>query len=296
VAGRQHGVISRPQLVGAGLDDGAISRRLEKGHLHRVHQGVYAVGHSRLTPHGRWMAAVLACGPGAALSHFDAAALWGIYQSAGARVHVLSASNRRVTGLWIHRARRLDPEDVTGREGIPVTAVGRTLVDLTDLLPRDRVLRAMREAEYLRLLDLDSLSAAVERARGRRNVRKLRQAIAQHREGQIVRGELEHRFLELVDRAGLPAPESNVRVKTRRRTYIVDCLWRERGVAVELDGRAAHARTAAFEEDRTRDTALTAMGLRPLRYTWKRVTQEPEEVVAELRAVSAIPRHEPRGA
>jgi len=201
-------------------------------------------------------------------------------------VHVLTSSNRRVQGLWIHRARRLHPDDVTVREGIPVTSVARTLVDLTDLLPRDRLLRAMREAEYLRLLDFDSLNAGVERARGRHNLKELKLALARHEEGDIVRGELEHRFLELVDLAGLPAPETNVKVKTRRRTYRVDCLWRERGVAVELDGRAAHARTAAFEEDRARDTALTAIGLRPLRFTWRRITSEPDDVIAELLAVS----------
>jgi Protein of unknown function (DUF559) len=232
------------------------------------------------------MAAVLACGTSAALSHFDAAALWRIYESAPTRVHVLTSSNRRVSGLWVHRARRLHPNDVTVHQGIPVTTVARTLVDLTDLLPRDRVLRAMRETDYLGLLDLDSLNAAVERAHGRRRVKAIKMALERHREGQVVRGELEHRFLELVDIAGLPAPETNVKIETRRRTYTVDCLWRERGVAVELDGRAAHARTAAFEDDRARDTALSAIGLRPLRFTWRRVTREPDDVIAELRAVS----------
>jgi hypothetical protein len=234
------------------------------------------------------MAAVLACGPGAALSHLDAAVLWRIYQSTGTRIHVVGTSNRQVKGLWIHRARRLDREDVTVHEGIRVTTVARTLVDLTDLLPRDRLLRAMREAEYLRLLDLDSLNAVVERSRGRRNLKSLKHALTHHREGQVVRGELEHRFLELVDRAGLPPPETNVRVRTRTRTYTVDCLWRTARVAVELDGRAAHARTASFEEDRARDAALSAIGLRPLRYTWRRVTAESAEVVAELQAVSGL--------
>ncbi len=220
------------------------------------------------------------------LSHLDAAALWGIYESAGSRIHVIARWSRRVPGLWIHRARTLHPEEQTVRDRIPVTTIARTLVDLTDLLPHDRVLRAMREADYLRLLDPDSLDAAVGRARGRRNLTKLKLALARHTHGQIVRGELEHRFLELVGAAGLPRPETNVKVRTRSRTYTVDCLWRERGVAVELDGRAAHARTSAFEADRARDAALSAIGLRPLRYTWRRVTNEPEDVVAELMAIS----------
>jgi very-short-patch-repair endonuclease len=109
--------------------------------------------------------------------------------------------------------------------------------------------------------------------------------MAIHHPGQIVRGELEHRFLELVRSAGIRAPETNVRVKTRRRTFTVDCLWRAEGVAVELDGRAAHARVMAFEQDRERDTALSATGLRPVRFTWQRVTSDSDAMTAELAAI-----------
>ena len=165
-----------------------------------------------------------------------------------------------------------------------MTTVARTLVDLTDVLTSDRVLRAMREAEYLKLLDLDTLNAAVQNANGRRRLTELKKALARHRPGQIVREELEHRFLELVHEAGLPDPQTNVKIRTTRRTYEIDCLWSDEGVAVELDGRAAHIRAAAFEEDRARDAALTATGLRPLRFTWRRVTGDGEEVLAELKA------------
>jgi very-short-patch-repair endonuclease len=166
------------------------------------------------------------------------------------------------------------------------------------MLGRNRLLRAMREAEYLGLLDLDALSAAVQRAHGRQRLAVLRQAIADHRPGEIVREELEHRFRELIRSAGLPHPESNVRVQTRRQAYVVDCLWPEHHVAVELDGRAAHARTMAFESDRRKDSALTAIGLRPLRFTWYRVTHEPSDVLDELVATmersAAAPPHERR--
>jgi very-short-patch-repair endonuclease len=178
--------------------------------------------------------------------------------------------------------------DVTVRRKIPVTTVARTLVDLTDVLGRDRVLRTLRETEFQGLLDLDALNAAVNRAHGRNRLAVLTEAIAHHTPGQIVRSELEHRFLELVREAGLPAPETNVKVRTRRRGYEIDCLWREHHVAVELDGRAAHARTAAFEDDRARDTALNAIGLHPLRFTWQRVTQQPGDVIAELEATLAL--------
>jgi Protein of unknown function (DUF559) len=270
-----------------GMDDSGVRRRVAQGRLHRVHQGVYAVGHPTLTGEARWMAAVMACGQGAVLSHLDAAALWRIYEGTGARVHVTVGSSRRAAGLWVHRARRLHPEDVTAKQGIPVTTVARTLVDLTDVLGSDRLLRAIREAEFLRLLDHQALNAAVQRAHGRRRLSSLKLALAHHTPGQIVREELEHRFLELVRAAGLPPPETNVKITACGRTYEIDCLWREQRVAVELDGRAAHARTAAFEPDRRKDAALNAVGLRPLRFTWLRVTREPGDVIAELDATLA---------
>ena len=228
----------------------------------------------------------MACGRGAVLSHLDAAVLWRIYATKGTTIHVTTTSRsaRTLHGIKVHRARKLDAADVTKKDGIPVTTVARTLVDLTDILPSDRILKAMREAEYLKLLDIDTLIAAVQRANGRKRLAELKKALERHRPGQIVRKELEHRFLELLHKAGLPDPQTNVKTRTRRRTYEVDCLWPDERVAVELDGRAAHARAAAFEEDRARDAALTATGLRPLRFTWRRLTEEPEDVLAELKA------------
>jgi predicted transcriptional regulator of viral defense system/very-short-patch-repair endonuclease len=295
IAERQHGRVTHRQLAAIGITGSALTRRVEAGRLERIYRGVYSVGHNQRTREASWIAAVMACSPGAVLSHLDAAALWGLYESRGTThescgtIHVTTAarSARRLPGIKVHRARRLDPADVTVKDGIPVTTVARTLVDLTDVLTSDRLLRAIREAEYLGLLDPDALAAALHRAMGRRRLAVLSEAIARHRPGQIVRDELEHCFLELVHAAGLPDPETNVRVRTRRRTYRVDCLWREEGVAVELDGRAAHARAAAFEEDRARDAALSAIGLRPVRFTWRRVTHEGDEVLAELKAMLA---------
>jgi predicted transcriptional regulator of viral defense system len=285
IAGRQHGRVTLRQLEAIGIRGTSVKRRVASGRLVRVYPGVYAVGHVQQTREGCWIAAVMACGRGAVLSHLDAAALWGIYENRRRTIHVTTTrSARTLPGIKVHRARKLDPADVTVKDGIPVTTVARTLIDLTDLLPSDRILRAMREAEYLKLLDLDTLIAAVERANGRKRLNELKKAIERHTPGQIVREELEHVFQELVHRGGLKQPLTNVKVRTRRRTYTVDCLWPDEGVAVELDGRAAHVRAAAFEEDRARDAALTAIGLRPLRFTWLRVTEEPDEVLAELNA------------
>lgn len=278
-------MVSYRQLVALGFGPGAIKTRAANGRLHRLFRGVYAVGHVPRTQEARWIAAVIAAGPGAVLSHLDAARLWGIYDGRGPRIHVTTTtrSPRSLGGIVAHRSRRLDADDVTTKDGIPVTTVARTLVDLGDMLPDDRVRRAIREAAYLRLVDPTALEAALERGRGRRNLRALREAVARGIDRGVVRSELEHRFLELVRHAGLPAPETNVRVETKRRVHEVDCLWRAQHVVVELDGRAAHALADAFEHDRERDASLSAIGLRPLRYTWRRVTNDGDEVVAELR-------------
>jgi Transcriptional regulator, AbiEi antitoxin/Protein of unknown function (DUF559) len=294
IAARQHSVVGRRQLLAIGISDSAIKTRVAQGRLHRVHHGVYAVGHPRLTDEGRWMTAVVACGQGTFLSHLDAAALWKIYDGTGSRVHVTVGWHREVEGLWVHRTRRLHPDDVTVRNGIPVTTGTRTLVDLTDLLSPDRVRRAAREAEFLGLLDLDALSAAVDRAHGRRRLRVLKDLIAAHRPGQIIRDELEHRFFELVDNAGLALPDTNVPIRARGKRYVIDCLWPEHRLAVELDGRDAHARTLAFESDRRKDSAITAIGLRVLRFSWYRVVYEPTDLLAEL--AETLKRTSSRGA
>jgi very-short-patch-repair endonuclease len=230
------------------------------------------------------MAAVIACGQVAWLSYIDAAVLWGFYERTGPRIHVTVKSHRSVQGLVLHRTRRIDLDEVTARKGIPVTTVARTLVDLSEGLGEDRLLRAMREAEFKRLLDLDALSAAVERAHGRRGISVLRRAIALHRPGAIVRGELEHRFAELLRGANLEPPRTNVPIATARGTYILDCYWPDHGIAVELDGQDAHERQLAFESDRRRDAALGAIGIHTVRFTWQRIAYEPEEVLADLTA------------
>jgi hypothetical protein len=218
------------------------------------------------------------------LSHVDAAALWGFYDRLGPRIHVTVKWHRIIDGLILHRTRRLDPDEVTKKDGIPVTTVERTFVDLSDQLSEDRQLRALREAEFNKLLDLDSLNAAVERAHGRRRLKALKQAIAQHRPGQMIRGELEHRFAELRRGASVEDPLTNVPVTARGRTYILDCYWPEHRLAVELDGRDGHAREMAFESDRRRDAALNAIGVRLLRFTWQRVTYDGAELLADLTA------------
>ncbi len=293
IAARQQSLVTVEQLAACGIRRNAVSRRVSNGFLYRQFRGVYSVGQPRLTRDGRFMAAVLASGPSAALSHLDAAALWGLCKRApGARVHVTTPvrSRKAQRGIRLHRVRQLSEDDVTVKNRIPVTTVARTLVDLTDTFGRERLTRIIREAEFQGVLDLAALDRAIERAKGRHRLSTLIAAVETHRPGAIVRSELEHAFLELCQIESIPEPETNVPMIVGGRSRKLDCLWREKRVVVELDGRAAHDNPAAFEDDRARDAALTAAGYRPLRYTWRRVTTEGRAVARELRAVLATPQ------
>jgi hypothetical protein len=165
--------------------------------------------------------------------------------------------------------------------------VARTLVDLTDVLPPRPVARAVHEAEYLRVFDLPSVDAAIERANGRRRLSVLRAAIDSHRPATVVRSELEHRFLELVQDAGLPMPVQNATLELEGRGAEVDAYWPRHRLVAELDGAKAHRTAGAFEADRRRDAALTVAGLRVVRFTWRQICDQPHEAVAVLRALTA---------
>jgi very-short-patch-repair endonuclease/predicted transcriptional regulator of viral defense system len=276
VAERQHGVVSRAQLLGLGLTDAGIARRVRAGRLHRVHQGVYAVGRPSLTTNGRFLAAVVSCGPRAALSHFAAAVLWALLPERGPRIDVTvptGGGRRRRGALIVHRG-ALPSSDVTVKDGIPVTTPARTLIDLADILDRRRLERAFDEAAYLRL-DL----TGVRVIRGRRGARVLRSVLAEHDAGStLTRSELEERTLELCRRTGLPTPEVNVRIEG----YLVDFVWREARLVVETDGWRAHGTRAAFERDRRRDADLIAANWRPLRASHRQLEREPARVAANL--------------
>lgn len=211
----------------------------------------------------------------------------GIYDRTGAKIHVTTARRSREGSgdIRLHRVRRLDAEEVTIVNRIPVTTVARILVDLTDVVGGERLTRIVREAAYKGLLELDELEAAIARAHGRRRLLTLIAVVSNHRPTTIIRSELEHRFLELCRNARIPEPETNVPAAINGRNYKHDCLWPTHGVVVELDGAAAHDSPDAFERDRARDAAVAASGLRTLRYTWKRITEDPHAVTAELRAV-----------
>ena len=274
----QHGVLARRQLLQAGLGKSAIDSRVQSGRLLLLHRGVYAVGHSRLTQRGRWMAAVLACGEGAALSHSSAAALWGLMRARGPSIHVTSQHGRGGrTVITLHRS-RLHPEDRTRRDGIPVTSLPRTLLDLADVVEEERWGRAAEEAERLGLLELRVLEGVCDRAPGRRGLRPCRRLIDAARAAFRTRSALEDRFAVFCDSRGIPPASRNVLVEGME----VDALWPRERVIVELDGFAFHGHRAAFERDRARDAGLQAAGHRVIRLTQRRLEDEPGAVAAEI--------------
>jgi putative AbiEi antitoxin of type IV toxin-antitoxin system/uncharacterized protein DUF559 len=277
LARRQWGVVSRDQLMELGFGTRGISDWVRAGRLHRLHRGVYAFGHDRLRIEGRWLAAVMACGPGAVLSHRDAAQIWELRQSQSGLIDVtVPSQNGRIRrhGIRVHRSGRLAPGETAVRLGIPVTTVARTLLDLADVLPRQALRRAVTEAEYTGRFDLTTLIAVVENNPGRRT-RKVFEAV----EGKLhrTRSPLEDRFLELLDRQGVEEPHSALWLEG----YEVDFAWPDVGLVVELDGLAAHATREAVRRDRKRDRVLWRAGFRTLRLTSADL-EDPAAVLADL--------------
>jgi len=284
LAARQHGVVSRAQLEALGIGRRTIDRRLGDGRLHRLHRGVYAVGHARLGVQGRYWAAALT---GGVLSHRTAAAVWDILPPPSGRLDVTTLRNGRSTAtLRVHRSSTLTAADVTRVDGLPVTTPSRTLVDLAGELTPHRLARACHRAEVLRLLDAAAVLALAARLPGRRT-RPLRAALATLAltGPDVTRSELEERFLAVVAGARLPPPAVNARVAGHE----VDFLWPAAKLIVEADGAATHLTPTAFEHDRRRDAELQLAGYRVVRVTWRRVVDEPIRLAGELLALLDAP-------
>lgn len=286
LAARQHGVVAAGQFEAIGISRGAIRVRREGGRLHPLHRGVYAVGHTVLTPNGRRMAAVLAIGPTAVLSHRDAAALHGLRPTSRPvfEVTVPARGRRSRPGIDVHAVRALHPDDVTAVDGIPCTAWPRTVLDCADVLPPRAVERLLDAAVELRLYDERLLHAVLARSPGRRATVVLRDVLDAHTAGTtLTRSELEEAFLHLCARHVLPRPEVDVPFGP----YTADFLFRAERVIVECDGLAYHSSPGAVRRDRRRDLALQARGWEVVRLTWEQVTAQPGGTAAALRAVLA---------
>lgn len=284
LAERQYGVVARRQLVARGVGNRAIGDRLARSLLVPLHRGVYAFGHRQLRIEGRWLAAVLAAGEGAVLSHRDAAALHGMRKRPDSqRVSVTSpASPRRIEGLWLFPRRPLIAEDVTTVDGIPVTAPARTLVDLAPLLTPGQLQATMGEADRRGLLDVATVERALRRAMGRHGQghARLRDALDAHvnHGATLTRSALEECFLDMALAAGLPRPLLNAPAAGVE----VDALWPAERLVVELDGRAHHKERAAAAWDREKANRLQAAGYLVLRFLHGDVVHRPAYVIEAI--------------
>jgi very-short-patch-repair endonuclease len=279
-------VVSREQLLDMGWSKDEISWRLRVGRLHRVHAGVYSVAPLKLlSRQGHWMAAVLASGPGALLSHRAAAALWGLRGYSGGAIHV-TAPRKSTSSKRIHRHfSQVPPDERTVEEGIPVTSVHRTIFDLAATTSVDDVVSMIKEAEYRNRYDRLSLWNFLERYPGKRGSRNLRFALKRITEEPVgrKRSRLEERFAPFLRRYRLPLPRFNDWILLERKRYRVDCHWPGTGQIVELDGWEGHGTKSAFQDDRARDRALRVAGYSVIRLTWAQLDSEPEAVASDLR-------------
>jgi very-short-patch-repair endonuclease len=290
LAERQHGVVGRWQLLGAGWSAGAIEKRIWGGRLHPLHAGVYRVGHGLIPREGRWMAAVLASGPETVLSHWSAAALWMIRPNSRSVIDVTSPrKSRSWDGIRRHH-KALPDDEVTVEEGIPVTSVPRTIFDIAATEPVDVVKAMLRESEYRQLWDRLSLWDLIERYPGRRGVRKARAALEELTEEPVgrKRSRLEERFAPFLRRYSLPLPRFNDWIDLGDKRHQVDCHWPDLRQIVELDGWEGHSTRSAFREDRARDRRLRVAGYSVTRITWNQLDDEPEAIAADLRALLAV--------
>jgi REase_MTES_1575 len=291
LASRQHAVFSLEQLLGLGWTKGAVFERALAAYLHRIHRTVYSLApRELLSREGHFMAAVLACGPGAALSHRSVADLHGVRRDASTKIDVTvpGTSHRRHQGVRLHRSLTLTPDDVTIVNGIPCATVARMFIDIAEVLPQRALERALDQAEILELFDLWAIQEQLERNAARLGAKRLRATLDEHIPGSTPTwNDFEERFLALARSAGLPDPEVNawIVVPDGEPAMRVDFVWRAGRLAVETDGRATHGTRQAFERDRRRDQRLTVARWRPVRVTWRQLTRSPAQVTETLLAL-----------
>jgi very-short-patch-repair endonuclease len=284
LAQRQHGVVARRQLLQLGMRRGAIARRLERGQLHEVLRGVYVFGPRRIGRRGRWMAAILAGGEGAVLSHRSAARLWALMPPGSGAIEVTHPTKRSIErkGVIGHQIELADDEWLVEDE-IPTTSPFRTIFDLAAVVTKRELERAWHEAEVRGLRDRVSLPMLLERYPGHRGSRRLRALLEADEPVGFTRNDFEEAFVAFVDEYRLRRPRMNGTLALRGRFFEIDALWEDERVAVELDSRSVHGTNKNFESDKHRDRVLLAEGWRTVRVTWRQLKEEPDEVAADLR-------------
>ncbi len=279
------------ELRALGFTPQMVRRRRSNGHLRSLHRGVYSVGPIALTVRGRFRAAVLAAGTTAVLSHRSAALLWGFMRGdPGRAVHVTSLHRcREITGVRAHRSRILTPSDIARMDGIPLTSVAWTLLDLAGTMTPSMLATALHEAEVLQLFDLNDINDVLARSDGRRGTNALDAAIAAWRDEPLAREGIEEQFAALLAATDIERPRINHQVDVGPRLLQVDVLWPTHRLVVELDGGATHTTRRKFEEDRLRDEQLRLAGYQVIRFTARRLNRDPAGVLDTLRRLLPTP-------
>jgi very-short-patch-repair endonuclease len=282
LATAQHGVVGRRQLLELGFGEGTIKLWLRAGRLHHLHREAYAVGHRQVNQRGLWLAATLACGEGALLSHRSAAALWALVRQRGMKTDVTAPRGRQFRPgrlrIQLHRG-RLHEGDGTIKAGIPVTSVARTLFDFAEVAQFHHLEQAWEEADRLKLLRLGEVERVCERGYGRRALKPTRRLLAGARAVTRTRSPLEDRFQRFCRHFDLPPHSTNVEVLGKE----VDALWPAAKLIVELDSWEFHSHRAAFQRDRARDTRLLVASYRTIRVTHERLDKEASTLASEIR-------------
>jgi very-short-patch-repair endonuclease len=282
IAAGQHGVVTRTQLLEAGVSRSGLSRGLRGGRLHRVHPGVYRVGHRAPSTEARYLAAVLACGEDAVLSGVAAAYVFGLVKGGPPAPEVTALRTRRIRGVITHRVRRLDPRDVARYRSIPITTVARTVVDLAAGLTLDELARACHEGEVRHHLTQPQVEAMLARRHNPPGARNLHAIF--DGDAPVLLSKLESAFLSQLRRARLQLPRTNRNVGGR----YVDCRWPEHRLTVELDGYRYHHTRHAWEQDRRREREARARGDEFRRYTYGDVCEDRALMLGELRELLAL--------
>jgi len=279
LAGRQHGVVSIRQLRRLGYSHRSVGRAVAAGRLHRLHHGVYAVGHTNLSLYGRCLAGVLAAGPRSLLSHYSAGWLLGLVPTRPVPVHATTpVPRKRRDSVRIHHSRTLIEADRTQEQRIPVTSVARTALDLAAGVRFQTLRRLLRRSEELRVFDLEDFLSVLARNRGHRGAVPLGRALSIYEPPRFTRSGLERKFVALAERFGLPQPLTAFVVAG----YELDVYWPELRFAVELDVYATHGAHDPFEEDRRRDEELKLAGVELTRITGRRLEREPRQVMERV--------------
>jgi predicted transcriptional regulator of viral defense system len=289
LAERQHGVVSRRQLLALGLSEREITARATSGNLHPLFRGTFAVGHRLIGRQGRMLAAVLACGDGTVLSHGSAAELLGLWDKRPVPVDVIAPrrAGRKIQDIRWHNVRRPLPDEAEIHDGIPCTTVSRTLVDMAGRTSRTSLRRLVEQAAVLRQLDVREVDRVLARGRRRgapnlRAVLEVWRPLDKHK--PLLRSPLEAKVLPLLLESGVPRPECNVKLRIDGGKPVeIDMLWRDQRLAIEADGEETHGTREAFQSDRQRAQRLVAAGYRVAGVTWRQAEDETSAVVARIK-------------